>query len=385
MSKKTAILFSCSDHYAHRVFAVDAALKSLGFQTRYVTSDFDHTGKARFRCTVDGCVQLPVRAYRKNLSVSRILSHREFAKKAVRYLLALPQPPEVVYAVVPPNFLAHELSKYRKKHPNTKLIFDIFDLWPETFPSGRMKKLLAPVFAVWARLRDRSLPRADFVITECELFRQTLMLESARSRTVYLCAEPLSRISRSAPPIVQGIALCYLGAINNIIDIPAICALVRTLAERRSVTLHIVGKGERQQEFVDAAKAAGADVVFHGAVYDEAQKQEILGKCHFGLNIMKSSVCVGLTMKSVDYLRYGLPIINSIGADTRRLVERDGIGVNLDENAVQTLLELPQNGYAQMEQSARRVFAREFARGVADEQLRRVFDDLGFSDKKETH
>ena len=43
---------------------------------------------------------------------------------------------------------------------------------------------------------------------------------------------------------------------------------------------------------------------------------------------MKESVRVGLTMKSVDYFCYGLPLINNIQGDTWKLIRQYGIGVN---------------------------------------------------------
>ena len=88
---KRAVLISCSDHYGHRLWAVDTYLKSRGYETVYLTSDFSHDRKAAFTCSVPGCRQLHVRPYQKNLSADRILSHREFAKKAVRWLEELEQ------------------------------------------------------------------------------------------------------------------------------------------------------------------------------------------------------------------------------------------------------------------------------------------------------
>ena len=88
---KRAVLISCSDHYGHRLWAVDTYLKSRGYETVYLTSDFSHDRKEVFTCSVPGCRQLHVRPYQKNLSADRILSHREFAKKAVRWLEELEQ------------------------------------------------------------------------------------------------------------------------------------------------------------------------------------------------------------------------------------------------------------------------------------------------------
>ena len=45
---------------------------------------------------------------------------------------------------------------------------------------------------------------------------------------------------------------------------------------------------------------------------------------------MKSSTKVGLTMKSIEYFRYGLPIINNIPYDTWNFVKDYEIGLNLE-------------------------------------------------------
>ena len=374
MTKK-AYLISCSDHYDHRLHVADSCLRSRGYDTTYITSDFDHTGKAVFTCKVDGCVQLPARPYKKNLSVDRILNHREFARDVFRYIEGLPQRPEVLVVQLPPNFLAHYAAEYKKRHPNVKLIFEIFDLWPETFPGGKVKRLLAPAFAVWAAIRDRNLGAADYVVTECEMFRQKLGL-SERSKAIWLCAEPLT-IEKPQPQLrTDALELCYLGAINNVISIPDICGLLRELTPHKKVMLHIIGKGERQQEFIDEATAAGAEVIFHGAIYDEAEKLAIMNQCHFGLNIMKSSVCVGLTMKSVDYFRFGLPIINNIPGDTKQLVEEKGIGVQLEEGCVQKLLALTNEDCTAMRRQVDALFAESFEKSKILDQYGKILDKV---------
>ena len=373
---KKAVCISCSDHYDHRLHVAAECLRERGYDTAYITSDFDHTRKEHFVCSVDGCVQIPAQPYQKNLSLDRILSHRNFARDVFRYLENLPQQPDVLVVLLPPNFLAHYGAKYKKRHPGVKLIFEIFDLWPETFPGGKIKKLLAPVFKVWAALRDRNLNKADFVVTECEMFRQKLGLPEATSKAVWLCAEPLD-LPKTAPQLRSDrLELCYLGAINNIISIPDICGLIKELTPKKPVTLHIIGKGERQEEFIEEAKKAGAEVIFHGAIYDEAKKLEIMNRCHFGLNIMKSSVCVGLTMKSVDYFRFGLPIINNIPGDTKQLVLEQEIGTQLDADCTEKLLSLTNSDVLLLRANVQRIFTEKFAHSVIKQQYTDVLNRI---------
>ncbi|HEY8385669.1 MAG TPA: hypothetical protein VIK82_05540, partial [Porticoccaceae bacterium] len=161
-----------------------------------------------------------------------------------------------------------------------------------------------PPFSNWRDLRDHYLHAADVVVTECALYHQLLGERCGMERlhTLYLARDPGAFCPEPALPEGR-ISLCYLGSINNIIDIPRIQEIIRTMGA--PVELHIIGDGEQRQALIDGASEAGALVSYHGKVYDPAQKRRILDRCHFGLNIMKDSVFVGLTMKSMDYFEYG--------------------------------------------------------------------------------
>ena len=225
-------------------------------------------------------------------------------------------------------------TAYKKRHPQVKLVFDLFDLWPESFPNHKAKFLLRLPFRVWGDLRNKNLHKGDLVLTECDLYRKTLApyLKGTRQQTLYLCRPGATTQAAKCLPEQEELHLCYVGFINNLIDIPAISTLLGHLQKLRPVVLHIIGDGETREAFISAAEAAGAKVEFYGKVYDPVQKQAVFDKCSFGLNIMKDSVCVGLTLKSLDYFGGALPILNSIAADTWELVESRGVGINIDRN-----------------------------------------------------
>jgi len=376
MSKanKKAYLISCSDHYGHRLWAMDKVLKQKGYETVYITSDFNHDTKEVFTCNVKNCVQVHAKPYKKNLSLDRILSHMFFSRDVFSYI-EKGEEPDLIYALVPPNFIAHYGAKYKKNHPKVKIIFDIFDLWPETFPSGKIKKLLAPVFGIWSSVRDKALPKADFVITECEMFREKLKL-SENSKTVYLAQEPLGEKARVPDLPEDKINLSYLGAINNIISIPHIEEVIKKITPKKPVCLHIIGAGERQNELICAARNAGAEVIYHGPIFDNDKKQEIISRCHFGLNIMKESVCIGLTMKSVDYFSHGLPIINNIPADTHRIVTKNEMGICLDDKDFCEKVLAGNESCLKMRENVKKVFSETFEESVIKEKYFHIIKDL---------
>lgn len=369
--KKVAVCISCFNEYTNRIRFVMEHLRNLGYECTYITSDFDHATKEYYTVNYANTKQIHVKQYAKNLSAGRIRSHAKFAKDAFRIVSDIR--PDVLFVMLPPNKLAKEAAKYKKKHPEIKLIVDIFDMWPETFPDNRAKKLLAAPFTYWARLRNQALAQADVVTTECELYQSVLSqyCDKDKMHTLYLAKESLHE-SPIMEEDIEGISLCYLGSINNIVDIPKIADIIRKLPT--PVQLHIVGDGERRQDLIAAAKNAGARVIFYGRVFDPKKKREVFGKCHFGLNIMKNSVFVGLTMKSMDYLEGGLPIINTITGDTWRMVQEHAIGINYSEDtSFERQLFLPT---VEDKQRVKAFFENNFTEEAFQKRLEEIFTTL---------
>ena len=345
---------------------------SQGYKCTYITSDFNHYTKEFYKVDKPDTIQIPTKPYKKNLSFSRLYSHIKFAKDAIKKVEELN--PDILYVEIPPNSLSRQAAKYKRKNKKVNLVFDIFDMWPETFPNNKMKKLLKIPFGIWAGFRDKNLSVADFVITECNMFREMLGLSDKNSKTIYLCADNADETSIQLREDL--IELCYLGSINNIIDIPAISNLIKEISLVKPVKLHIIGKGEKEEEFINQATLAGAQIERYGPIYDTEKKAEIIKKCRFGINIMKSDVCIGLTMKSVDYFRFGLPIINNIPSDTQKLVNNEGIGIQLDENTASAIVEMSLKDCIKMRENVTKTFNEKFERSVIMEEYKNVFTQV---------
>lgn len=238
---------------------------------------------------------------------------------------------DLLWVLVPPNSFVKDACRYKEMHKNTKLIFDLIDLWPETMPISRFKSL--PPFSYWKAIRDKYLNLADEIVTECDLYHEKLpkYINRKKIHTIYLARE-IKEFNLKLNMPKDKIAFCYLGSINNIIDIPAIYELILGVNAYLPVQIHIVGDGEKKDELINSCESAGAEVFYHGKVFDSKEKNRIFETCHYGLNIMKDSVFVGLTMKSMDYFEAGLPIINNIQGDTWDIIEKYKIGINLKKH-----------------------------------------------------
>lgn len=371
-----AVIVNCFDTYEDRVDLVHQFFKEQGYEVTVIQSDFRHFKKVHREEPKQGFIFVKSKPYYKNLSVARLTSHYNYAGDAFKIVEEIK--PDLLYTFIPPNSLAKYASTYKQKHKNVKLILDLIDLWPETMPIGKAK--MFPPFTFWGAIRDESLKYADLVITECDLYQSVLKdaLNGVNTETVYLAKKEISIVSK--PQLRDDeIHLAYLGSINNIIDIPKIKEIIETIKKYKPVTLHIIGDGERKQELIDAVHAGGATVEYHGKIYDPQKKQDIFDRCHFGLNIMKDSVCVGLTMKSIDYFQYGLPIINNIPADTADIVKKHNIGINVNKISEKTIKEIDEflsNNVNIMREKTTTVFQSSFSTLAFYEKLKHLMNKI---------
>ena len=71
-------------------------------------------------------------------------------------------------------------------------------------------------------------------------------------------------------------------------------------------------------------------------------------------------------MKSVTYLRGGMPILNTVGGDSYKMVQNYGIGYNVLDASMDEMLEkilaTKEQELIAMKENARNVFLQKFAK-----------------------
>lgn len=363
------VIVNAFDTYEHRVELLYNYFKRYHCDIQVYASDFQHIKKEYRNTKKKDYVFIHTEAYYRNLSVNRLQSHKKFSESVYRKIKSMNI--DLLWILVPPNSLVSMAAQYKKYHSNTKLIFDLIDLWPETMPISRFKNI--PPLLWWKNMRDKNLKYADFIVTECDLYQEKLkhFINKEKLRTLYLARE-VNLFSEEIKLPKDKISLCYLGSINNIIDIDAIQRIIVELKKQRPVELNIIGDGEKREKFITRIKKIGVNVIYHGKIYSEDEKKKIFSKCHFGLNIMKDSVYVGLTMKSIDYFEAGLPIINNIKGDTWNLVEKYNLGFNISN-----LKNIRIDTYKkEMRKNVRCFFEKKLSIDYFDNELKKILKNI---------
>lgn len=328
-------IVNCFDVYDLRAELLQKSFCAAGHKVLVLIPNFRHTQKCGRTHCPESFEMLPTVPYYSKFSLVRIRSHTRFAKDALTRARELR--PDLLWVLVPPNALVKEAALYKRQRPEMKLVLDFLDLWPESMPVPAFGA--TPFGHYWCSLRDHYVNEADIAITETRRYWATLQRNCDRKKlyTLFVPRKYEFRILEEHPP-KDRIALCFLGQVNQDVDIQAIGSLLQKL--KYPVELHVIGDGDQESLLRQTAESAGASVKFYGWIYEPEKKRKIFDRCHVGLNLLKGGTTSGLTMKSVDYLEASLPVINNVRRDTWRFMELHPVGLNYDESVNMTAAKL---------------------------------------------
>lgn len=334
---KRCMCISCFDHYSTRMQLIYNHFVNKGYETKYVYADFDHFSKTKNEHRYKNGIKIKVPEYKKNLSPQRLYSHAVFSNDVIRYIEKYK--PDIVYCMIPPNSLVKKLAQYKKKNRNVKLIFDCYDLWPESFPYHINNKLIEIPFEIWGNLRKKYISAADLVIgvsgQQLEDLRPELKGTEARIIKPTIVTGEIPEYKSD----VVTLDFCYLGMVNHITDMDLAVALLGSLAKKRKINLHIIGAGQNLNEFTERLQDVSVNVIQHGVVFDMTEKNTIFSMCNWGLNIPREEINSTMSLKAVEYLRAGLPLLNNALGDIREIVETNNVGVNIQKSDLDETVE----------------------------------------------
>ena len=379
--KRLALIISINDKYNYsiRTKYLAKVLGDFGYDVVVISSDFDHRTKKHYQDNREGLIQLSTKPYTKNLSVGRIISLIDFSHKALKKVEEFT--PNLIYVSGPPNNQYKCFAKYKRKHPKVIVGAEVGDMWPESLPiSEKLKKLAFIPMKIWSSLRDNYLGQLDFVVTECKLFETMLSRKVVpeKLRTIYFCKDDKENIKCEKKMDFREVNLAYVGSVNNIIDIDLISDMVSAIHRNKKVRFHLIGAGENKVELCEMIKNTCAELCDYGEVYDARRKAEILSQCMFAFNVMKTSVCVGMTMKSLDYFQYGIPILNNIRGDIWDIIESDDVGFNFDSSTIQVLAKrlcnMDRTEWNNLSKNTLICFSNKFSTKTFEKQMQQLLD-----------
>tara|TARA_B110000027_G_scaffold133516_1_gene162220 strand:- start:3664 stop:4812 length:1149 start_codon:yes stop_codon:yes gene_type:complete len=338
MSKKVLIISNF--HENSPISRSNMAMKfylDRGYNPIVLCSNFSHSLK-EFREFDDAkVITLNTIAYSSSLSVKRILSYLMFSYEVFKFLGK--NTFDIVYVNFPPNGLG--LPLLLRKNRFNKLVVDVIDLWPESFPHNSsivQNSLFYVMGFIPKMLRKIIIDSSDFCITESELFYKKLnLVKKYNSKVIYI-----KKFQTEVPnyeSLSREMSIIYLGNIGAIYDFESLFKIIKGIEKKRKVKLHIIGLGPMSEWLIKNLKSLRISYDYHGASFDETRKKEIISDCWFGYNGYKRNTEVALSYKSVDYLSYGVPLLNSAKEDTKRMVDNENIGYNFYSETLEPIID----------------------------------------------
>ena len=367
------VIISCFDVYENRCKGIINFYLQKNCDVTYLYSCFHHYTKSANKNNYEYGEKIQVPQYKKNLSLSRLYSHFVFSKSVRKRLEEIK--PDIVYCIFPPNSLVREVIRYKKKNNSVKIIFDCYDLWPESLSLNKIPRPLRFPFTFWRFLRSRYLKFSDLVITVSEEVKKSIKNE-ANGVDIRVLKPTLSKgdIPEYSFEIRDKISFCYLGLVNNILDIDLCVDLLSSIAKHKKVDLHIIGKGQNLDSFVNRLKEASVNVICHGCIFDMPGKNEVFSMCNLGLSLPKEEINSSMSLKSIEYMRAGLPFINAGMGDSVSIVEEGKVGINVDrenlDETVNKILNIRNDDLSEMHNNCKTVYEKYFLNQDLDEILK---------------
>lgn len=316
-----------------------------GQSVEMVTSSFSHSTKTQRDCPIEKLQALPYKVtfahepgYPKNVCLTRLRSHKKFAKNVKKYLQTRKKP-DLVYCAVPSLDIACVAAKYCKKH-NVKFIIDIQDLWPEAFKMVfHMPIVSSLIFAPMQRKANKIYKAADAVIAVSETYANRgikVNKKGASASVVYLGTDKASYDHYAETNAVSEdndeklIKLAYAGTLGSSYDLETVFDALRSMSQDslERIRFIIMGDGPKRAQFERASN--GLPVVFTG---DLAYPKMcgILSDCDIAVVPISRGAAQSIINKHMDYAMAGLPVINTQECEEyRNLLDNYECGINCE-------------------------------------------------------
>lgn len=330
-----------------RYRALSEVLSSRGHKVVWWTSDFSHRFKTRRTMDAPGNEAFAVRLlhthpYKRNISLARVLNHRQFGREFYRAALeelkkdAKSRPDRIVVSM--PPLSPASMAIMLRDEWGGKVIVDIQDAWPETF--GRLvpgagkahevleRLVLAPLY----REAQSAYKRADGIAAVAETY---VDLSGARHRdqsscVVYLGApfRDLDASIRMDRRTTSPFTFIYLGSLSANYDLETViraAAIVKQSGCNFRVLIAGMGPHENALRRLSQTLDLQPVLEFRGYLtYDKVAN--LLGESHCGLNPILPECWCAMPNKVADYFGAGLPVINSIPGELSALIRMNDAG-----------------------------------------------------------
>ena len=322
------------------------------------TSNFNHFTKEHifksetdFEANKNLCVvALHGKGYKRNVSIDRIIDHKQIAN-SFRERIAASQKPDVIVAAFPTLELCEICTTFGKKY-NIPVLIDYRDMWPEVFvdisPSilkSIIKVALSPLF----RRTRKAFAAATGIIGITDEFLKMGLLKAGRSANIYDAAFPLAYLrnqfdlnsideakkfwKENLSYETTKLRICFFGTLGHQFDLNTIVLAVELLNKENIADFEIILCGSGDKETALKQSAAKLKGLILPGYMGSAQIRSLLeisdiGLCPYNVN---KAFLGSIPGKAIEYMSAGLPLLSTLkDGELGNLVTENNIGYHYD-------------------------------------------------------
>ncbi len=325
----------------------DAAI-ALGHKVTFFTTTFKHGNKTQryhqhtYHTVIPGSYELVFlhsKPYKGNITVQRMLAHRDLAKKLLAEVQTRTDKPDIIYISLPPLSTVQAICKWAKEH-NIPVVVDIIDPWPAVF----LKAFPTPVKGAGKILLSPFYKKLSYILNNCAavtaISKQytdwtTTFYNKPRPTAYFYPAiqfaevkEAFKALATTTPKPTDKLRIIYAGSLASSYDIPTILGAAAIIEQKYpgKTEFLIAGTGT-QEDLVKAKEKELSNIKYLGWLgQDQINTQFYLAD--IGLTQHVPGATQSVTYKLFDYLGAGLPILNSLVSEMAAIIEDNKVGFN---------------------------------------------------------
>ncbi len=356
----------------HRCGTLAYNFSKKGHNVKWISSNFNHFTKSAI--DIDDnykisnkfeIILLKTMPYKKNISLERFISHYLISKEFVNKIGDFKNIPDIIYVSFPTIELSYQAVKFANKN-NIPIIVDIRDLWPDIFLSA-IPSFLHPIAKTflypWYYQKKYTFKNASSIIAISNYFLNfgtkylstnnnlnKVFLKSFKSNTIYKKTKNNNKIK-----------VIYLGAISkNKLNFDIVIDAFNKIGD--NFELIVCGDGDDLSFY----KNKSAKNISYKGFVNKIAFANYVAEADIGIVPLNNrfDFTTQLVNKSIEYLSYGIPILNSLEGELKDFVFKNKIGFNYSSS--EELIKCLNHIYDDKEildifsENAKRVFDKEF-------------------------
>lgn len=383
----------------------------LGHEVHWVTSSFNHYSKCQ-RSASDytrkygehGNIHvLHTQGYKRNISISRIKDHRQFADKFVKWSKNQPKP-DIIFCSLPTLEVSRDVVDYGVAN-DVPTVLDLRDKWPDVFISVAPKPfrwLANLLLSPYKKMLQYSCSNATALVAVTSSYLSWGLKNANRTgskydRVFYLSAKKQQRLSSSSiDPFWKDLGIkrykhiiCFFGTLGRMFELDVILTAAEFFEQKYpDLCFVICGDGDNATRYKEVSRHL-KNVLFPGWV-DHKKIRSLMQLSCIGIAPYKriNNFDGHIPNKCIEYLSAGLPVLTSLEGEFSKLVADNECGFLFDPKDAQSVI-LAIEKYLQTDkkeryyENAQALFLQKFNADDTYNQLVQHLEEISNSNKHE--